>query len=166
MTQITQRSYWIIFRYLSYCRLCCVLTSVSHTFTTVSSSVLLCHTISCPPPPPFQPTWWTSRTSWSTWPGCTTSTYSSQASMSWSRGKSPSLTPSSSPPSPWWSTPHMSLCPSTYAWHWSFSLGFAVASLRAPWHSWTKRKRIWRKGGKEAATGRICPQILSYNSTP
>lgn len=98
---------------------------------------------------------WTSRSLGSTWPGCTTSTCSSPASMSWSPGKSLYSTPSSSPPSLWRSTPHMSLCPYTCASLWSFSLGSLATSLRAPWHSWTER------GGQISMSS----QIITYNST-
>lgn len=118
------------------------------------------------PEPPFlliQPAGWTLRTWGSIWPGCTTSTCSSLASMSWSPGKSPSSTPSSSPPSPWWSTPHMSLCPSTCAWRWSFSLGSLVASLRAPWHLWTKRRGEY--GGKRQRLGGLAWFPKSFHIT-
>lgn len=84
---------------------------------------------------------WTSKTWGSTWPGCTTSTCSLLASMSWNHGKNPSLTLFSSLPSQWWFTPHTCSCPSTCAWLWSFSLGSLAANRKAPWHSWLKTKK-------------------------
>jgi len=95
---------------------------------------------------------WSSRALGSTWPGCTTSTCSTPASTCWSPGKSPSSAPSSSPPSPWRSTPRMSLCPFTCDSHWSFSLGSPVSSLRAPWHEWPKR---WREFGGKRSSDRL-----------
>lgn len=90
---------------------------------------------------------WTSKTWGSTWPGCTTSTCSLLASMSWNHGKNPSLTLFSSLPLQWWSTPHTCSYPSTCAWLWSFSLGSLAANRKAPWHSWPKARK--EKGGKK-----------------
>lgn len=80
---------------------------------------------------------WIWRTWESMWAGCTISTCSSQASMCWSRGNSPSSTHSSLLWWPWSFTPPMCLCLFTCGWRWSSSLSWSEGNPRAQWPSWT-----------------------------
>lgn len=74
------------------------------------------------------------------WGGCTISTCSSQASMCWSRGNSPSSTRSSLLWWPWSFTPPMCLYPFTCGWRWSSSLSWSEGNRRAQWPSWTNHE--------------------------
>lgn len=74
----------------------------------------------------------------SMWAGFTISICSSPASTCWSRGRSPSSTPSCLPWWPWSFTLLTCLCPFTCGWRWSSSRGWREGIQRALWLSWAE----------------------------